>query len=464
MNDLQFTYYGDDFTGSTDALEVLTAAGMRSILFTKPPTLEMLSSYPGVQAVGLAGVSRSLPTSEMEAELRPAFRALSALNPRHLHYKVCSTFDSSPEVGSIGRAIEIGTEFSEASFVPLLVGNPVLGRYCIFGNLFGQIGIGYAGEVYRLDRHPTASSHPITPMCESDLRLHLGRQTDLKIALFDILKLALPIEQRREEFERLVGQGVKVVLLDSLYPDQLHALGDLLDGNVGGKGALFSVGSSGVEMALGAYWQATGKLAAKNDWEIPASVDQVLVVSGSCSPVTGAQITYALSHGFAEIALKTCVLKDEDCNSYLLQVTVELVNLIKSGKSVVVHTNRGDLDPDPARTAKLTAERNISSLEYQTSCSRRLGAALGQIITSAVEQTSLKRVCIAGGDSSSYASREVGVTALEMICPTVQGAPLCRASAPGRPVDGIEICFKGGQVGREDYFISLLRLNDKSNK
>jgi uncharacterized protein YgbK (DUF1537 family) len=45
-----------------------------------------------------------------------------------------------------------------------------------------------------------------------------------------------------------------------------------------------------------------------------------------------------------------------------------------------------------------------------------------------------------------------------MICPTLQGAPLCRATAPGRPVDGIEICFKGGQVGRDDYFVTLTQL------
>ncbi len=461
MNDLQFTYYGDDFTGSTDALEVLTAAGLRSVLFTKPPTREMLAAYPGVQAVGLAGVSRSLSPAEMDAELRPAFAALSALKPRHLHYKVCSTFDSSPEIGSIGRAIEIGSEFSVASFVPLVVGNPVLGRYCVFGNLFGQAGVGHAGEVYRLDRHPTASHHPITPMHESDLCLHLAKQTNKKIALFDILNLALPVEQRRVEFERLIHQGAEVVLLDLLYPDQLSALGDLIDGKAGVAEPLFTAGSSGVEMALGAHWQASGQLAARTNWANPAAVDQVLVVSGSCSPVTGAQIAYAVAHTFAEIVLESCVLTDEDCNSYLLQVAQELVNLIKNGKSVVVHTSQGDFDPRLTGTAKQPAERNISSLENQTWCSRRLGAALGQLITSAVEQTSIQRVCIAGGDTSSYATREMGVTALEMICPTVQGAPLCKASAPGRPIDGIEICFKGGQVGRDDYFVSLLRLNTK---
>ena len=42
--------------------------------------------------------------------------------------------------------------------------------------------------------------------------------------------------------------------------------------------------------------------------------------------------------------------------------------------------------------------------------------------------------------------------ARQMIAPLTPGAPLCRAHAPGSPVDGCEIVFKGGQVGAENYF------------
>jgi uncharacterized protein YgbK (DUF1537 family) len=47
--------------------------------------------------------------------------------------------------------------------------------------------------------------------------------------------------------------------------------------------------------------------------------------------------------------------------------------------------------------------------------------------------------------------------ALEMLTPLTPGAPLCRAHAPGSPVDGLEIVFKGGQVGAEDYFETVKR-------
>ena len=38
MSKLLLTFYGDDFTGSTDALEQLTLAGIRTALFIAPPT------------------------------------------------------------------------------------------------------------------------------------------------------------------------------------------------------------------------------------------------------------------------------------------------------------------------------------------------------------------------------------------------------------------------------------------
>jgi len=58
---LLLTYYGDDFTGSTDALEFLTLAGVKTVLFLRKPEQKDLDRFPGIQAIGLAGKSRSVP-------------------------------------------------------------------------------------------------------------------------------------------------------------------------------------------------------------------------------------------------------------------------------------------------------------------------------------------------------------------------------------------------------------------
>src|SRR5688572_23342697 len=120
MDELLLTYYGDDFTGSTDALEALSRGGVRTVLFMEPPTRELVAAYlatsdgaQGPAAVGLAGMSRAMTPEEMDEALPPAFEALKRLGAPLCHYKVCSTFDSAPHVGSIGRATEIGREVFE---------------------------------------------------------------------------------------------------------------------------------------------------------------------------------------------------------------------------------------------------------------------------------------------------------------------------------------------------------------
>ena len=74
----------------------------------------------------------------------------------------------------------------------------------------------------------------------------------------------------------------------------------------------------------------------------------------------------------------------------------------------------------------------------------------------AASNTALNRIVIAGGDTSSYAARAMGIEAVEMMAPLVPGAPLCKATAPGSPVNGMEVNFKGGQVGGENYFEVLM--------
>jgi uncharacterized protein YgbK (DUF1537 family) len=424
-SELLLAYYGDDFTGATDALEFLTRAGVKTALFLAPPTREKLARYPDVEAVGVAGTTRSLPPEAMEKELRPAFAALRALGAPHVHYKVCSTFDSSPTVGSIGRAIDVGAEIFRARYVPLLVGAPALGRYCVFGNLFARMGIGSSGEIHRLDRHPSMSQHPVTPADESDLRRQLGKQTAKRVGLFDVLQLAGPEPAARRGLETLIAGGADVVLFDVLYAEQLGRIGGLIDAHASSGKPLFSVGSSGVEMALGAHWVAEHRLEKPTQWPSPGPAQPLLVISGSCSPVTARQIDWALANGFVGVAFGP--------NEPIATASASAVKALKAGSNVVVYTSRGPADREPLP-------------------SELLGAALGQLARDAIAQTGVKRLLIAGGDTSSYAARALGIEAVEIIAPLAPGAPLCRVFAPGSAVDGCEVNFKGGQVGTENYF------------
>lgn len=448
-------YYGDDFTGSTDVLEALSAAGLRTVLFLSPPTPELLNErFAHVDCFGVAGVGRSLSPEQMEAELRPLFATLRTAGAKAFHYKVCSTFDSAPHVGSIGKAIDIGRSvFGAGRYVPLLVGVPYLGRYTLFGNHFAAAG----AAVHRLDRHPTMSRHPVTPMGEADLRLHLRCQTDAKVSLFDILALDGVPEEVRDRLERLLAaESPAVVLFDVLDEQRLEAAGRLIWEEAERADSLFVVGSSGVEYALTAHWKAAGivKESAGAQAAAPGPVEQLLVVSGSCSPVTDAQIEWALSRGFAGIRVPVQELIRPDRGEQVLkELFSDSVQTLRSGWSLILYTASG---PEDRTIEKVRGELASMGLQAQDT-GRLIGRQLGLLTRQLLAATGLKRVLVAGGDTSGYVTRELGIYALECLAAIAPGGPLCRAYAADSRFDGLQILLKGGQVGREDFFRRTLQ-------
>jgi len=454
---LLLAYYGDDFTGSTDALEFLSRAGIKTVLFIEPPTPEKLATYEGLQAIGVAGMTRSLSPDEMERVLEPTFKELKTLGAAHVHYKVCSTFDSSPQIGSIGKAIDVGTEIFNAPFVPLLGAAPALGRYCTFGNLFARMGIGSTGEIFRLDRHPSMSKHPVTPADESDLRLHLAKQTNKAIGLVDVLDITRGAESAKAKLQTQIDSGKQVILFDALEETHLPVIAQLIDAYATNEKPLFSVGSSGIEMALGAYWKEQGIAQPKTEWPLPGRAKNLLVVSGSCSPITAKQIDYAANHDFAEIALDTVAIANSaDLKSSVAPYVQLIAELMQREIPVIIHTSLGTDDARFAKTYEQFAKQGLTENDIKAKTAQLYGTALGLIVLGVAEKTALQRVVIAGGDTSSYVARVMGIEAVEMIAPISTGAPLCKAYAPGAAIDGLEVNFKGGQVGAESYFVSVL--------
>src|SRR5947209_15615194 len=208
MAQLLLSFYGDDLTGSTDVMEALASHGIPTVLFMQPPSEAQRQKFADVRSVGLAGSSRSQTPAWMDEHLTPALGWLKGLDAAFCHYKVCSTFDSSPTVGNIGRALEIGQTLFRQAQTPLVVGAPQLKRYTAFGHLFAA----YQGRTWRIDRHPVMSRHPVTPMGEADLRVHLSRQTDKSIALVDLATLDGDDVDAR--VDAVLAQGAAVVLFD----------------------------------------------------------------------------------------------------------------------------------------------------------------------------------------------------------------------------------------------------------
>lgn len=434
------TFYGDDFTGSTDVLEVLSAAGIPAVLFLAPPDRKTLARYPHARAIGVAGIGRSQSPQWMDEHLPAVFKRLKAFGAPICHYKTCSTFDSSPEIGNIGRAAEIGKRlFGRA--VPAIVGVTKLKRYVIFSNLFAAASISDTRDIYRIDRHPTMSRHPSTPMDEADLRRHLARQTKLRIAGFDFTQMLAADVAR--QWERSTAEN-DVVILDTFDEATTLAAGKLLCRYAKDRPA-FVIGSSGVEYALSALWQS--RRAAKPVQKPCGKADKMAAVCGSGSPVTAEQIEWAQAHGFAAIAIDTVALRENE-PKIQAELTAAACEALTKKAGVVLHTALGPNDPRIAATRKILQRQGLSAHDSAA----RLGSALGKILRDVLAGTGCKRAVLAGGDSSSHALASMGVESLEVAGPLVTGAPLCRINAHDKSINGVEISLKGGQVGNADFF------------
>jgi 3-oxoisoapionate kinase len=441
-------YYADDFTGATDTLEVLTNSGARTVLFVGFPDEHVRARYGDLDAIGLAGMSRSMTPEQMDSALPPVFEFMRALNPRVVHYKFCSTLDSSPSIGSIGRALDLGVAAFPGAFVPIAVGAPALGRYCAFGNLFARSGLD--SVPFRLDRHPTMRHHPVTPMDESDIRVHLARQTDKRIALFDVLDLELPPAARGERLAAVITDGAEAVLLDTVYESHLTAVGRII-WETPATGPVLAFGSSGVEYALAAWWQESGARPGQPRAMRLKPASPILVVSGSCSPVTARQIRGAANHGFAVLDVDASALINPSSAQDAIERTVARADAaLMNETSVIVHSCLGPEDPriDSARGAAHRAGGSQTGGE-------RIGAGLGIILERILDRSDVRRVVIAGGDTCGYVARRLPIEALEMIAPIAPGTPLCRAASRDARIDGMEFVFKGGQTGDDRYFVSL---------
>lgn len=435
-------WFGDDFTGSAAVMEVLTFAGLPSVLFFDVPTAEQLARFGDARGIGIASTARAHGPAWMDENLPAAFRFLQGSGAEICHYKACSTLDSSPESGSIGRAIDLAAGVFDWAWVPILIAAPPMRRYQAFGNLFAS----GPGGVTRLDRHPVMARHPVTPMHEADVGRHLAAQTERGFGLLNLEDLRQP-DLARAEVEAQIAEGAELFPMDCIDEATLSKCGRLIwESRTNSR---FVVGSQGIEFALVRHWQDAGTIPVAPAPGSIGRVDRMAVVSGSVSPVTAAQIDWSVENGFAGIPFDARAVTDNQ--EALGQAEADAVSAaleaIGTGASPLVYTARGP--DDPAVPALREALRQ-SGLDAETA-NLRIGTALGRILDVVVRRAGLRRAVISGGDTSGHASRQLGIHALTALAPTIPGAAIFQAHGDG-PHDGLELALKGGQMGSPDYF------------
>ena len=438
-------FYGDDFTGSSENLAQYHRHGLRSILFLDAARAGEIRNRAGdYDVIGIAGVARSLAPAAMAAEIRPALELFRDIGSRFVQYKICSTFDSSPEVGSFGVAVAEARSIWPGCLIPVHAAMPEQGRYTVFGQHFARFG----DQVFRLDRHPSMSRHPSTPMDEADLGRHLARQTAVSIDYVTAPMLDGPPSIVRDLLARARAAG-SIIVFDGMTSDHLDRTATCLWEQASG-GTVFTLGAQGVAHGLGRH--LASKMGREPDrTPFLDAAPRMLVVSGSCAAQTALQIECAETAGWATVRLDVArVLDPESRDDALEHVRQAARDSFRNSRDVIILTARGPDDPSLGEAREALRRMKLSP----EAAAREIGAAFAFLARNLAGEFGLRRLVFSGGDTSSYAMRAIGAFALTIArVDSRTGGHVCRLHADDPAVNGLQVLLKGGQIGGPDLFL-----------
>jgi uncharacterized protein YgbK (DUF1537 family) len=444
---IRLAFYGDDFTGASDNAAQYARHGLRTLLFFSNPTHDALKkAAQHYDVIGIAGTARSLPPEQMADELLPVLENFQQLGINFIQYKCCSTFDSSPSIGSLGEAIQLMRRVWPQSFVPVFSATPEFGRYTLFGHHYARAG----NQVYRLDRHPVMSRHPVTPMHESDLAKILADQGFKPTRLID-LRLLDEHEKNPNALSTLIAQDDSAVF--DGYTQQQVITGAASLWQLARTRTICAMAAQGLAHALGTHLREKNKIAASQPTQKLAPVDRLLVLSGSCSALSAAQIDWAIAAGFQEIRITPEQLISTDERT-LQALEDQMLNALSAGKSMVIYTAKG---PDDHHLAAVI-DKVPADMSAPAFIANRIGLLYSRLAHTALARAGLTRLVVAGGDSSSFTMRQLGAIALEIKASHFkQNAHVCTLISNDLLINGKEVLLKGGQVGTDDLYGCMLQ-------
>lgn len=180
-------------------------------------------------------------------------------------------------------------------------------------------------------------------------------------------------------------------------------------------------------------------------------VDRLLVLSGSCSPATGEQVSQAVDAGFVPCRVDSLrAVSPGTREAEIDRVVTAADRALREGRDSLVYTAQSPDDPSIARLREQCESAGTSMVQAQQS----LGDALGRIAQALTLRHDLPRLVLAGGDTSGQIVGQLPIDALEAVAPLARGAPVCRAYSNQERFDGMQLVLKGGQVGGPDFFIA----------
>lgn len=415
----------DDFTGASDIANTLAKGGGGSPGLATTQFLGIPST--SVRAACEAGVvalkSRSIPAYQAISQSLAALDWLLEQGCRQIVFKYCSTFDST-EKGNIGPVGEALAEALGTGGVVACPAFPAAGRTLYMGHLF-------VGDT-PLDES-SLRHHPLTPMTDSDLRRWLRKQSRHPVGFVPWTRVSKGSAAIATALSQAQQAGETLVVVDALTEDDLLAIGEAC------ADALLITGGSGVALGLPRNLHRAG-LATGGPGGFQPSRGREAILAGSCSQATLAQIAHhEASHPVMRLAIADVMAHQVSA--------LEIIAFVESneGRAPLVCTSQ------PSEQVRAMQER------YGTEAVAGAIDALFAETARALVERGLKRLVVAGGETSGAVASAIGYEALDIGPEIAPGVPAVSADW-GR----LALALKSGNFGTTDFFERALAVLEGS--
>jgi uncharacterized protein YgbK (DUF1537 family) len=404
----------DDFTGATDLANNLVRAGMQVVQTIGVPT----GPVAGVDAVVVALKSRTIPAAEAVAQSLAALRWLREQGCRQFYFKVCSTFDSTPQ-GNIGPVAEALLQALGADFCCVTPAFPENARTVYQGCLFvGEVPLNESGM----------RNHPLTPMTDANLVRVLQAQCDGKVGLVPHAVVRAGSAAIRERIAQLRGAGARFGIVDAVANDDLLALGAAI------ADAPLVVAGSGVAIGLPRNHGLAPSAAAA---ALPPARGLRAIVSGSCSLATQEQVAEFQRSGGASYVVEPLQLARR--RDAVIEAVLEWAQPRLAQGPVLVYSTA---TPDAVR-----AVQQDLGVQQAGELVEQALAAIGR----ALVERGVRQLVVAGGETSGAVVQALGVQQMRIGPQIDPGVPWCHAAATACEAE-LHIALKSGNFGSPDFF------------
>jgi uncharacterized protein YgbK (DUF1537 family) len=409
----------DDFTGATDLANMLVRGGMRTVQSIGIPAADVAGQLDA-DAIVIALKSRTVPAADAVKESLEALRWLRERGCEQIFFKYCSTFDSTP-AGNIGQVSEALLEALDSDFTLACPAFPENGRTVFRGHLFVQD---------QLLSESGMQHHPLTPMTDANLVRVLQAQTRGKVGLLRHDSVSGGVESIRARIARLRADGVRMAVADAVSDADLHVLGEAC------ADLALLTGGSGLALGLPDNFRRAGKLRDLDAAHVPAVEGGEVVLAGSASQATNAQVATWLQAGRPAFRVDPLALAAGQ------PVIEEALAFVADHAQTVLIYATSTPDEVKAVQRELGAERAGHLVEQ----------ALGQI-ASRLRDTGVRRFVVAGGETSGAVVQALNIQLLQIGAQIDPGVPAC-VSMPGEP---LALALKSGNFGGADFFDKALK-------